>query len=111
MANFWAYTNNGISCRGIPEGEPPAEGEIIFDHPPTPEELLAAFPNYTIAASNEALLEQIRVLERANPKTNWTREMRELISLTPEHGMSAQATELNDKIVALRAQIQQVSSS
>ncbi len=108
MENYWAYTNNGLASRAIPAGETPAVGEVVFDHIPTDSELLAAFPNYTIASNNASLNAQIRALETASETTNWPRATRELIALTPSHGMNAKAAELDAQIVTLRQQIQQV---
>lgn len=44
--NYFAFSNNGLSWRGVfPEWEL-FEGEILFDHWPSDEEIIAAFPNF-----------------------------------------------------------------
>lgn len=44
--NYFAFGNNGLSWRGVLPEWDLMEGEILFDHWPSDEEIIATFPNF-----------------------------------------------------------------
>ena len=52
---MYAYSNNGSTMRAVEPDWTPSAGEIFFDHQPTEDELLVAFPGRAAALAAEAL--------------------------------------------------------
>lgn len=49
FAATYAYSNDGLSMRAVPDGYSPAGGEVVFTAIPSVSQLQAAFPNYNTA--------------------------------------------------------------
>lgn len=59
-----AYYSDGLFWYGVTDPDVYGEGEVRFDHEPTEEELIAAFPNY-LAARAQMINQQNRELRAA----------------------------------------------
>ena len=62
---MYAYSNDGRSMRSVEPSWAPLAGEVFFDHPPTEDELQAAFPGRADALAAEALARTRKVLTDA----------------------------------------------
>lgn len=52
----YVYYGDGLYYYVLPEGLLPEPGQVMFDHEPSQEELLAVFPNYLAKKEEERLL-------------------------------------------------------
>ena len=62
---MYAYSNNGNTMRTVEPDWAPMDGEIFFDHQPTEDELLAAFPGRGAALAAETLARTRKMLTDA----------------------------------------------
>jgi hypothetical protein len=107
---MYCYSNNGQSMRAVTDNHVVADGEVLFAHEATEEELIAAFPGRTAAlAADEAetviadTKEQIIILEVASLRT-----IREILLGKAE---TTKLQEFDDQIAALRAKLVSADSA
>lgn len=62
---MYAYSNDGRSMRSVEPSWAPLAEEVFFDHPPTEDELQAAFPGRADALAAESLARTRKVLTDA----------------------------------------------
>lgn len=58
----FCYSDNGLSMRAVASDYLAAEGEVLFNHSATMDELTAAFAGYTVAKAVENAPAQFQVL-------------------------------------------------
>jgi hypothetical protein len=107
---MYCYFNNGQSMRAVANNHVADDGEVLFDHEPTENELTTAFPGRAAVlttlkteTANTDIKEQIITLEVSSLRT-----IREILLGTSD---TAKLQEFDDQIAALREKLVSTDSS
>ena len=106
---YLAYSNNGLSFRSVDPSWTLGDGEVLFDHSPTDDELSVAFPSYIsdkqATEKNKQIISELDDIDYRSSRPIRSILLSQLLGSSPNPADVSKLSDLNARADALRPQL------